>query len=125
MKKLFIFILAVISLFTLTAFTGCNDADTVQHNISQASDKFETYRRVTVINLRSDKILLEVEGLISIKNSSADELAVIIKTGENTYKMHYIYLGAQIVYLVEQSENTTTDPYHWAIRIHAVIPELI
>lgn len=123
MKKIITLLLAMI--FCLALFAGCNDADTVQHNISQKSDKFETYRQVTVINLRSDKILLEVEGYISIKNSSADELAVIIRTGENTYKMHYIYLGAQIVYLVEQTENTTTDPYHWDIRIHAVIPEFI
>lgn len=121
MKKIFSWILIlVISLFALTS---CNDANTVQHNISQASDKFETYRLVTVINLRSDKILLEVEGYISIKDSTSTELAIIIMTGPNQYKMHYVYLGSEIVYLVEQKENTTTDPYHWDIRIHAILPQ--
>ena len=121
MKKVFSLILIlVISLFALTS---CNDADVVQNNISQASDKFQTYRLVTVINLRSDKILLEVEGYISIKDSTSSELAIIIMTGPNQYKMHYVYLGSEIVYLVEQKENTTTDPYHWDIRIHAVIPQ--
>ena len=123
MKKVFSLILILaISLFTLAS---CNDADTVQHNISQASDKFQTYRLVTVINLRSDKVLLEVEGYISIKDSTKSELAIIIMTGPSQYKMHYVYLGSEIVYLVEQKENTTTDPYHWDIRIHAVIPEFI
>ena len=122
-KKIIAFIMALVAVLLLCV--SCNDAGIVQHNIAQKSDKFETYRVVTVINLRSDKILLEVEGYISIKNSSTDELAIIIMTGPNQYKMHYIYLGAQIVYLVEQTENTSTDPYHWDIRIHAVVPEFI
>lgn len=125
-KKILCFILSIVSLFTLTfALSGCNDADQIQHNISQKSDRFETYRKVTVINLRSDKILLEVAGYISIKDSTDNELAIIIMTGPNQYKMHYVYLGSEIVYLVEQIENTTTDPYHWYIRIHAILPEII
>lgn len=122
-KVMIVFMLAVIMcLFLLSA---CNDADTIQHNISQKSDNFETYRKVTVINLRSDKILLEVEGYLSIKDSTEKELAIIIMTAPSQYKMHYVYTGSEVVYLVEQTENTTTDPYHWSIRIHAVVPEII
>lgn len=125
-KKILCFILSMVSLFALIfTLSGCNDANQIQYNISQKSDKFETYRKVTVINLRSDKILLEVAGYISIKDSTDNELAIIIMTGPNQYKMHYVYLGGEIVYLVEQIENTTTDPYHWYIRIHAVYPEII
>ena len=123
MKKVIaVFMLVVMCLVLLSA---CNDADTIQHNISQKSDNFETYRKVTVINLRSDKILLEVEGYLSIKDSSEKELAIIIMTAPSQYKMHYVYTGSEVVYLVEQTENTTTDPYHWSIRIHAVVPEII
>ncbi len=123
MKK--IFILFSIIVFGLFALSACDDAQVIQHNISQKSDKFETYRLVTVINLRSDKILLEVEGYISIQNTEGNELALVIKTGEKEYKMHYVYLAPEVVYLVEQTENTHTDPYHWAIRIHAILPEFI
>lgn len=124
MKKIFSKLLAVLVMVVmLFSFSACNDAQTIQHNISKASDKFETYRQVTVINLRSDKVLLEIEGCLSIQNTDGDELAIIIKTGTNEYKMHYVYLAPEVVYLVEQLENTHTDPYHWTIRIHAIIPD--
>lgn len=125
-KKIFCLILAMIGLLTLTfTLVGCNDANTIQHNISVESDKFETYRKVTVINLRSDKILLEVEGFISIKDSTDKELAILIKTGKDQYKMHYVFVDSEIVYLVEQTDNTTTDPYHWDIRIYAELPKVV
>ena len=108
----------------LGMLTGCNKADNIQHNIRQASDNFETYRRVTVINLRSDKVLLTVEGYISIKDSSTNEIAVIINTAPNKYMMHYVYTGPEVVYLVEQLEPSNTDPYHWEIKIFAVTPDI-
>ena len=119
-SKLVVITMAIFMLFSLSA---CNDAQTIQHNIAQASDKFETYRQVTVINLRSDKVLLEIEGYLSIQNTDGDELAIIIRTGANEYKMHYVYLAPEVVYLVEQEENTHTDAYHWTIRIHAILPD--
>lgn len=117
--------LIVILMVAMTTFCACNDAQIIQHNISRQSDKFDTYRLVTVINLRSDKVLLEVEGYISIQNTDGNELALIIQTGKDEYKMHYIYLAPEVVYLVGQVENTHTDPYYWDIRIHAVIPAFI
>lgn len=121
MKKILI---VLVLFFGLIMFTGCNEADNVQYNISQKSDNFETYRVVTVVNLRSDKVLLQVEGFISIKDSTEDELAIIIRTGKNEYKMHYVYLGSEVVYLVEQKEASNTDPYHWEIRLFAVFPDI-
>lgn len=121
MKKIISLILAILCVFSLSS---CNEASNIQHNISQQSDNFETYRKITVINLRSDAVLLQVEGYLSIKDSTQTELAVIIKTGKNQYKMHYIYTGAEIVYLVEQLEPSNTDPYHWEIRVFATIPDI-
>ena len=121
MKKI---ILLILSLFLVLGMVGCNEADNIQHNIREQSDAFETYRKITVINLRSDAILLQVEGYLSIKDSTNTELAVIIQTGPKEYKMHYIYTGAEIVYLVEQLEPSNTDPYHWEIRVFAVIPDI-
>lgn len=121
MKRLLTLFILCLCLFTLT---GCNEAENIQHNISLQSDNFETYRKITVINLRSDTVLLQVEGYISIKDSTQTELAVIIQTGPKDYKMHYIYTGAEIVYLVEQLEPSNTDPYHWEIRVFATIPDI-
>ena len=39
--------------------------------------------------------------------------------------MHYVYLGGEMIYLVEQKENTYTDGYHWDIRIFAEFPRII
>jgi hypothetical protein len=124
MKKFLTAILTFVLIAMATVFVGCDSAENIQHNISVESDNFNTYRRVTVVNLRSDKVLLQIEGYISIKDSTADELAIIIKTAPKEYKMHYVYTGSEIVYLVEQLENTNTDPYHWDIKIFAVFPEI-
>ncbi len=123
MKKR-IFSVVLVLVLSLCLLTGCNKADNIQYNISQQSDNFETYRRISVINLRSDAMLLQVEGYLSIKDSTETELAVIIQTAPKEYKMHYIYTGAEIVYLVEQLEPSNTDPYHWEIRVFATIPDV-
>lgn len=120
MKKIISLIVLLVCLFVLV---GCNEADNIQHNIRVESDNFQTYRKVTIINLRSDTVLLQIEGYLSIKDSTSSELAIIIQTGKNDYKMHYVYTGAEIVYLVEQLEPSNTDPYHWQIRVFATIPE--
>lgn len=124
MKKFLTIILTFMLIVTATLFVGCDKAGNIQHNIAEESNNFNTYRRVTVVNLRSDKVLLQIEGYISIKDSTEDELAIIIKTAPKEYKMHYVYTGSEIVYLVEQLENTNTDPYHWDIKIFAVFPEI-
>lgn len=116
-----ILVLLLMGLFSLSA---CNDADRLQDNLSKAADHFDVYRRVTVINLRRDTVLLEVEGLIAIKDSAKNELAIIIQTGKKEYKMHYFYFGGEVIYLVEQVDSIHTDAYHWDIRVHAVIPNV-
>lgn len=123
MKKR-IFGVVLVLVLSLCLLTSCRKADNIQWNIAQQSDNFETYRRISVINLRSDAMLLQVEGYLSIKDSTETELAVIIQTAPKEYKMHYIYTGAEIVYLVEQLEPSNTDPYHWEIRVFATIPDV-
>ena len=87
----------------LGMLTGCNKADNIQHNIRQDSDNFETYRRVTVINLRSDKVLLTVEGYISIKDSSTNEIAIINAANSAVLNISVIFANniriAKIIYL--------------------------
>ena len=87
-KRLIVFLcLICVICVPVCTLTGCNKADNIQHNIRQDSDNFETYRRVTVINLRSDKVLLTVEGYISIKDSATNEIAIIINTAPNKYRL--------------------------------------
>lgn len=122
-KKIICLLVTVLCI--VASFSACNKADNIKHNISRQSDAFESYREVTIINLRSDKVLMQVEGYISIKNNTNNELAIIIMEGPRQYKMHYVYIGGEVVYLVKQKENSTTDPYHWDIRIFAEFPRIV
>ncbi len=104
---------------------GCSEADKVNANISKQADYFETERRITVYNARTDKIILEAEGLMAISNNSTNELVCTVKTGPNSYKKNYIYLNDYTMYVVEDITGTTTDPYHYKMYFHTdVLPDV-
>lgn len=121
MKKLLTFVLSILAVFTLV---GCQEADQVNKNLRTQEGNFEIYRQVTVINLRSDKILLEVEGYLNIDIDNDGDLNVTIMTGPKQYMLHYVSLAGEVVYVSQQLENATTNPYNWEIRIFAVLPEI-
>lgn len=103
----------------------CSEADKVNANISKQADYFETERRITVYNARTDKIILEAEGLMAISNNSENELVCTVKTGPSTYKKNYIYLNDYTMYVVEDITGTTTDPYHYKMYFHTdVLPDV-
>lgn len=104
---------------------GCSEADKVNKNISKQADYFETERRITVYNARTDKIILEAEGLMAISNNSENELVCTVKTGPSTYKKNYIYLNDYTMYVVEDITGTTTDPYNYKMYFHTdVLPDV-
>lgn len=104
---------------------GCSEADKVNANISKQADYFETERRITVYNARTDRIILEAEGLMAISNNSENELVCTVKTGPSTYKKNYIYLNDYTMYVVEDITGTTTDPYHYKMYFHTdVLPDV-
>lgn len=120
--KVISLVLCVVAL--LTMFTGCSEmvygteADRVNHNMSKQADYFDCARRITVYNARTDLIVCELEGYISISNNINNELVVTCKTGENTYKKNYIYLNEYVIYVVEDITDTVTDPYHYKFYFH-------
>lgn len=110
---------------TMLLFTACSEADKVNSNISKQADYFECERRITVYNARTDKVILEAEGYMSISNNSDDELVVTVKTGPATYKKNYIYLNNYTLYVVEDITGTHTDPYHYKLYFHTnVLPDV-
>ena len=119
MKK---FVCIFLALCTLLIFSGCSEADKVNSNLSRQADYFECERRITVYNARTDTIILEAEGYMSISNNSKSELVVTVKTGPNEYKKNYIYLNAYTLYVVEDITGTHTDPYHYKMYFHTEFP---
>ena len=122
-KKIIGIILMICLVFSLT---GCRTADIVNHNLSKDGDEFNLYRKITVTNARTDTIMLEAEGYMSLSNNSNNELVVTIKTGEDTYYKDYIYLNDWTCYVMEQTEPTSTDKYHYQLVFYPerVIPDV-
>lgn len=120
MKKVICLFVTIICLFCLAS---CTSAENVNHNLSQAADNFEVVRKITVYNARTDLIIMEMEGYMSLSNNSTKELVVTCKTGESEYKKNYVYLNEYVIYVVEDITGTVTDPYHYKIHFYTALPD--
>lgn len=124
MKKIICVFLTLCILLILAGCTG-SEASKVNQNLSKQADYFECERRVTVYNARTDNVILECEGYLSISNNSTDELVVTVKTGPDQYKKNYIYLNDYTLYVVEDITGTHTDPYHYKMYFHTeILPDI-
>lgn len=120
MKKKLLLIL--VTILALTALTGCDDqASRVSYNVSKEADNFNVTRRVTVFNTRSDKVLLEIIGNLSIKHSSGD-VDIIVETAPGVYKKHFVSLNDWTTYVVEDVSGAFVDKYHYEVNF---LPEMI
>ena len=128
MKKK-IFKLLLICVFGLTfAFAGCSQAKTTTNNIQKQADEFKVYRKMTFVNLYTGQLLYSAEGYFSIQTSlnndyqGQQELALIFKIAPDEYKMDYFSIAENVCYVIEQTENTHTDPYYWDIVWYIALP---
>lgn len=118
-KKGLLIILAIVTVFLLA---GCQrEADKVSRNISKEADNFNVTRRVTVYNTRTDKILLEIIGNLSVQQSSGD-LDIIVEVDQNVYKKHFVSLNNWTTYVVEDVSGAYVDKYHYEVNF---LPEMI
>nr|DAP73913.1 MAG TPA: transmembrane cytochrome C oxidase subunit [Caudoviricetes sp.] len=117
---------AFLAAMMVTGMTGCSTADVVNHNLSKDATEFNLYRRITVTNARTDTIMLRAEGYMDLSNNSSNELVVTIRTGEGTYYKDYIYLNDWTCYVMEQTEPTSTDKYHYELVFYPerIIPDI-
>ena len=112
MKKKIAAVIALVFLICITA-TGCTEANQVSYNISKEADNFNVTRKLTVLNARTDTILLELTGTFALKNNDANELEVLIETAENKYQKDYVYLNDYTMYVVEDISGVSVDKYHY------------
>ena len=117
-KKFKIIFLTIASVVLICLITGCSEASRVNYNMSKQADYFECERKITVYNARTDNIILEAEGYMSISNNSTNELVVTVKTGPSEYKKNYVYLNEYTMYVVEDITGVHTDPYHYKLYWH-------
>lgn len=116
MKKLMKIIAAVMTVMLLT---GCEDreATRVSYNISKQADNFNVIRRLTVINTRSDKCILQMTGKISIEDQS-DGIAVLVELDrdKSIYQKHYIYMNEWTMYTVEDISGVSVSKYAYEME---------
>lgn len=120
------FVMAIVIMLMSFLLSGCStEASKVNANISKQADYFQSERRITVYNARTDTIILECEGYMSISNNTSSELVVTVKTGVDTYKKNYIYLNQYTLYVVEDITGTHTDPYHYKLYFNTnILPDV-
>lgn len=114
MKRLWVMLLMVISIIGIT---NCqSDASVASYNLSQDADNFRIIRRVVFYNGITGEWILSVEGRCSIEVDSVDkQLELTVKTGENTYKKHFLGLSDNVTYFAEQLDNAEVDMYHYKV----------
>lgn len=99
--------------------TGCRQADMVSYNLKREADDFNIRRRITIINTWTDKVLLQMEGLISVTVDNDGDLNVITEYEEGKYTLQYIHLSEHITYLTEQvSTPTDVSKYTYEIVLY-------
>lgn len=100
-----------------SAAIGCGtEANKVSANISVQADNFNITRKLTVLNARTDTVLLELTGTFALKNNSSNELEVIIETAEGKYQKDYVYLNDYTMYVVEDISGSEVDKYRYEIN---------
>ena len=117
-------LLLLIMVIVIGSLASCTAAWNVNHNLSQAADNFEVARKITVYNARTDLVVMEMEGYMSITNNATNELVVTCKTGGGEYKKNYVYLNEYVSYVVEDITGTTTDPYHYKVKFYGAMPDV-
>ena len=127
MKKIYKTAIALVLMFVMSlCMCSCSTADTVNYNLNKEADEFNVYRRITVTNARTDTIMMQAEGYMSLGNNSSNELVVTFKTGEDQYYKDYIYLNDWTCYVMEQVEPKSADKYHYELVFYPqrLVPEI-
>ena len=125
MKKRIFSVVAM--LMIMVTLAGCSQAEIVTVQLKNDADDIKVVLRVTVINLRTDAVLYEIEGRISYTVEEDGDFSIVAQTGEETFKRDSVGVGQAgngITYIVEQIEPLEEDPYHYEIRIYARFPEI-
>jgi len=108
-----LFMVATCVLALTVTLTGCQrQAEIVSRNVSKEADNFNVTRRLTVVNTRSDKCILQMTGKISIEDVQ-DGIAVLVELDreKEIYQKHYVYLNDWTMYTVEDVSGVGVSRY--------------
>ena len=109
--------MATVIIVVLMMLTGCTEAEKVSYNVSKQADNFNVTRRLTVINTRTDKCILQMTGKISIEDVT-DGIAVLVEVDrkKGIYQKHYVYLNENTMYTVEDVTGVRVSRYAYEME---------
>lgn len=117
-KYISIVAIAALIIIVLMTLTGCtSEAEMVSYNVSKQADNFNVMRRLTVINTRTDKCILQMTGKISIEDVT-DGIAVLVEVDrkKGIYQKHYVYLNENTMYTVEDVTGVRVSRYAYEME---------
>ena len=125
MKKLIAIILCAALVMSLC---GCRQSTRVSYNVSKEADAFNVVRRLTVINTRTDTVLMQMTGTFALKGGSGsndNELTVICELEDGTYQKHFVYLNEWTTYVVEDISGSEVSKYSYELNfLPLVVPSV-
>lgn len=121
---MFILFFALLAVVTVS---GCSDADTASYNLSKDADNFKVERRIVFYNGITGDYMLSIEGRCSLGNNDpVKQLSVTCKTGEDSYKKHFLGLSDNVTYFVEQIEGKNVSVYNYKVvfKPSVIVPDI-
>lgn len=109
-------------LLLVCMLVGCTEVGKVSYNIGIEADNFNVVRRLTVINARTDTVLLQLTGTFALENNKNNELEVICELADGKYQKHFVYLNEYTLYVVEDISGSDVDKYSYEINF---LPEMV
>ena len=119
--KNMLLVVCMLSIFII----ACDDAMVADRNMTKAADNFEVNRRIVFYNGITDKYILTIEGRCSITDLNG-QLEVLVKTGDNTFKKHFLGLSDNVTYFAEQLDAVELSVYHYRVTFkpEVIIPDI-
>ena len=116
-KKILSFILV---LGVIGSVVCCeSQAQRVSYNLSQEADNFNSVRQLTVMNCITNEILFQMTGKISIEADTADnQLEIIVEVEDGVYKKHFVGLGDNVAYVVEDVTGNDVSNYKYTLNFN-------
>lgn len=110
---------AILVLCLIAPLTGCTEAERKSTQISREADDFRTPRKLTIINTRTDKVILEFIGTFSIQSSNGDgSIDILCAVSGDRYEKHFFALNEWTMYVVEDISNNGGDLYFREVKYY-------
>ena len=117
MKKLYAIVAAVVITLSLGGCSLFRESWAVSHNVSKEADNFNVVRRLTVINTRTDKCILQMTGKMSLEDVE-NGIAVLIEVDRDKgiYQKHWVYMNPNTMYTVEDLNGVSVSKYAYELE---------